>query len=458
MVNTKRCGNILMDCDNDGCFGQFIPKVEDSNAWIGSEKINGYSCSISYRIINAENTETRIFNSIKYPCKARDLECPLLDSIIIWNKDVIHECPYELVRTEIFTSTSQNRVYSKTLLFQIVSKISECNLILYKTSEGLFISNDINAKKLPEYNVIEKYDITSFYALSELDRDKWELYKKLITLDNKICTNFLSLINTRKTGENGFFTVYDINGNQLVLQNLDGIIYVPQCKPINKILISNTTKCYKDIPISFNINNISISGFIQQDNILTRYSSMTDCRVSKNLALLVSNRYLVTKKNNSIFIDDIVSLNINFEKISKQSLDISQINFLHANELLEGNDIVSIIHDLTTIDETNGIRLTENNNLLESSNTINEPVHLAYLKLGHIGFIISILSVLLIILVLIFMCLKFGCCNLKCNKGKKDDENIEISVIKVKNHYKSNDNESMTLKEIRPGKSLLEDI
>lgn len=99
------------------------------------------------------------------------------------------------------------------------------------------------AKDLPKNN--GSIEIGSFLAIAELDDHKWNFMKKLLHLDMKICTNFISTIKARKSTQNGFFSVYDVKGNKLTLLNVDGSIYIPDCKNANIIYVDKTTNCFK---------------------------------------------------------------------------------------------------------------------------------------------------------------------------------------------------------------------
>ncbi|CAF1090369.1 unnamed protein product, partial [Brachionus calyciflorus] len=69
---------------------------EEFNWWKTVTK-NGIKCSVTAIVINGDSLDQRLFNSINHPCNASSLECPLHDSIIIWDSKIIHKCPYELV-------------------------------------------------------------------------------------------------------------------------------------------------------------------------------------------------------------------------------------------------------------------------------------------------------------------------------------------------------------------------
>ena len=139
MINTKRCGrDHKMSCDGDGCFGSFPPERNGTESFWGTVTRKGYTCWISNRVITDDSAETRIFHSVTQLCKAIDLECSMVDSIIIWNRHIIHRCQYELIDTFEFEVGAQNRLTSDTLLFQVNDHFMKCNITIYSTNEGVF--------------------------------------------------------------------------------------------------------------------------------------------------------------------------------------------------------------------------------------------------------------------------------------------------------------------------------
>ncbi|CAF1134625.1 unnamed protein product, partial [Brachionus calyciflorus] len=90
MVKTKICNGSPMTCENENCFYEKEP-VEVFNWWKTVTK-NGVKCSVTAIVINGDSLDQRLFNSINHPCKASSLECPLHDSIIIWDSKIIQKC------------------------------------------------------------------------------------------------------------------------------------------------------------------------------------------------------------------------------------------------------------------------------------------------------------------------------------------------------------------------------
>ena len=438
MVKTKRCGDHPMTCDGEGCYVQYIPTKDDVNQWFGSVTKRGYTCTIRNRIITAEDADQKIFSSPNHPCTAKDLECPMSESIIIWEKTIVHSCPYAKVDSIEVKVRTGNKLTSDTVLFQLTKEVTECGIKLFETNEGLYISSDEKAKDLPKNT--GSIEIGSFLAIAELDDHKWNFMKKLLHLDMKICTNFISTINTRRSMTNGFFSVYDVKGNKLTLLNIDGTIYIPDCKPIKTIYVDKTVNCFEDIPIIFMKDGKNQTGFIIEDNIIKRQSRKIDCGKMKNNSIIVSDK-MISRKGNDIEIGSLDSMNIKIEKISKLNLNLSELNFKHSNSIIEAPDIISIVHDLVTVDEESGTRLTEKSLIDEITYIFaNDSIHMLFLKLGKTGFILSIIGLTLIIIIIIILLWKFGICKLigiicrdkKRNMKKKREKGRKTVTIEMK--------------------------
>ena len=147
MINTKRCDKDLdMSCDSDGCYGSYTPTRDGTESFWGTITKKGYTCWITNRVITAETIETKIFHSVNGPCKATDLQCQMVDSIIIWNRNVFHRCPYEFVDVFEFEVGPQNRLISNSLFFQIDGSFMECNMTMFSTNEGILLTRDAKAR------------------------------------------------------------------------------------------------------------------------------------------------------------------------------------------------------------------------------------------------------------------------------------------------------------------------
>lgn len=105
-----------------------------------------------------------------------------------------------------------------------------------------------------------------------------------------------------------------------------------------------------------------MNGFLSKSYIIIRASNIIVCNKLKNYSFIFDEK-LITRSKNDLRIESLRSLNLKFETITKLDLDL---NFRHDKHIIEGTDIVSIIQDLTTINEPLGKRLLLENKIEES--------------------------------------------------------------------------------------------
>ena len=160
MVESRICHeNLPMNCDGEFCSVEEIVKEEFS--WWKEIKKDTYNCKLSPKVITAEKVDDHLFGT---NCKASDLSCQLVDSILIWNTDIIHECPLKLIRKNVvFTldATSKfaydnelNRFSNSSIIsneelnwdFQVTKPIMICNTIFFETTEGILLTGDFSLK------------------------------------------------------------------------------------------------------------------------------------------------------------------------------------------------------------------------------------------------------------------------------------------------------------------------
>ncbi|CAF1052300.1 unnamed protein product [Brachionus calyciflorus] len=166
MVKTKMCNGYPMIWENENCFFEKEPE-EEFNWWKTVTK-NGIKCSVTAIVINGDSLDQRLFNSINHPCKASSLECPLHDSIIIWDSKIIHKCPYELVDKVTLRTLKDNILVNENegILLQVTSFSNECGAVVYKTQEGFYLTHRNNSHKFPISEEPSSY-ITDFQMAEE---------------------------------------------------------------------------------------------------------------------------------------------------------------------------------------------------------------------------------------------------------------------------------------------------
>ena len=296
---------------------------------------------------------------------------------MVWEADIIKECPYSLVKeipleniNDILVNDRQNK------LFQVTGNLTICNDIsTWTTAEGFYLTTDKRAFKLKkDYDEIKVID---GLMLSEMDFQKRNLLSFVTALfkntNQKLCQLYKSFINLYSKLDDEFFTFNDFNGNEAILYSDEGRIFIPQCVEIKEIdVIEETKKCYKDFPVIFQNNNNTIHGFITQEKILKTTSKIIPCKNNfQNIHLKNTKRVLIKKENKTSIVEDSIYKHI---YINLQNLNISKINFVHDEQIINSINIIKKVANISVINEDMGnfhvVDTKDSNNINEIEDLI----------------------------------------------------------------------------------------
>ena len=87
---TKACGNVPMNCENGICSSSNTPNMEYT--WLHKFTDSVVNCVLQDQIVTADSADAILFGNKN--CLASHAECKMSKSMIIWDMDVIHKCPY----------------------------------------------------------------------------------------------------------------------------------------------------------------------------------------------------------------------------------------------------------------------------------------------------------------------------------------------------------------------------
>ena len=260
MVNTNKCDKNIMSCvENFNCRYELFPP--DRFSWFGDSTFTFSHCFVSPRIITESHESSHIFTS---KCKVSDWFCLLKDSIIVWPKSVVQECPFKRVSIGFFDAIGSILMErTQKLGFQLKSIEHHCGYEFLYTTEGLYIasiyaSNLINLEKFDTY-----VDTRGLLDLNLADED----FRAIdLIMDEKVtllreCNLFRTQLNLFSLAENSFLRIKDFKKNELILYTLGSQIYKPRCLKISKIKLVRSDNCYKYIPIQFYLNSYWKNGF-----------------------------------------------------------------------------------------------------------------------------------------------------------------------------------------------------
>lgn len=161
MVHNKRCRietksmrfDKRQNCDNTGaCSVTYIP--EEDYRWGTTSQRNAYKCSIQSITIVVDSDNHGIY--MNEACKASEYKCVMKNDILVWNKIVIHECPYEIINVGQDFEYKDNIYFiskRENLLFELSNGIHSCGIDMFETNEGIYITNSSNAEILAKKGV-----------------------------------------------------------------------------------------------------------------------------------------------------------------------------------------------------------------------------------------------------------------------------------------------------------------
>jgi hypothetical protein len=349
MSKDKLCKDKQMTCNGANCYYKSTRKPVYK--WLTTLEVIDHSCYVSNKIIIAANETSRLFDS---KCIATDLECTLEEKIIVWSKDIIHQCPFNNHNTyefEIYEDILINK--NNRLLFQINEKIRVCDVDMYTTTEGVYLvlesnENDIKLKGLP---IKMDSEAIKDFQLADEDYEYYLNAKGIKKLERETCLLWLSQLKKFESETNSFMSLFDNYGNELILYNNKISIAIPTCITINKLETITTNQCYKDIPFQIQLNGRNIIVYMNNDKILVRTSDTIPCDSNKRTMYLAKNDIDINYNKNKVQIENIKRSKI---ELNLKTLNLDKLNFQHTPLLTDSLDSVDlsetrIISEMTNI-------------------------------------------------------------------------------------------------------------
>ena len=105
--------------------------------------------------------------------------------------------------------------------------------------------------------------------ISESDSDNIENLKRNKQLIKMNCVIFKTILSLIAREEEEFNKIYDFNGKENIVYSENGLISIPKCYEIDKIIFNNNTNtCYEHVPIKLTYEHKNSTGFLTKDNII----------------------------------------------------------------------------------------------------------------------------------------------------------------------------------------------
>ena len=348
MVKSKKCEHNIMSCDdNDNCrYDSFPP---DEYSWLADSTKSFSHCFLSPKIIAESDLDSHIFTGF---CRVSDWFCLLRDSIVVWSKDIFHNCPFKKVSDGFFDAIGQLFTErNQKLGFQFKRFEEHCGILFILTTEGLYIAPDGN---LPALDTFDSFaDTRGLVDLTLADEDFKALELLNDEKDNLLreCKMFKSMLKIFSFNNDKFMRVNDFKNNEIIVYAHLGQIYFPRCTKIKELNLITKVGCYEELPVTFYIDKFAENGFLSHERIIKSHSKSVVCpNIPSYISLPSSNLTIVILNQRAELTN---TFDVKFEKFDLYD-QISYKNFSHMDSLLNGVDIIGQMHNLSISNENGG--------------------------------------------------------------------------------------------------------
>ena len=390
MARTLKCFGEQMSCLLDTC--EYTIEPNPQFVFWGTDVKTTRHCKLNKRRMSADSENEIIAVGPKGPCYAKDLTCVMHKGIMTWISKIDNQCPYELVDTLRFQQikdillagsithpedigiasiipslrngalqavTNKYNLTSGYILLQLVNSFETCGetqsnknknttMTVFQTRQGLLVTTDKRAQELPKAvyssSLIEQLNLAdgdyTNYMYFERDTEHHRIIMQIHCEHAKIMHQLHAL------QDNTFLRHRDLDNNDLVIFSQKGLLYVPQCYPVRALsLLTNLTKCYKDIPIKVG----NTTGFLKQGQIIASNSEIIDC-AEQNRKVNIGDKIVIHTIGNQV----------NILPITARQIYVSPLNYyesatynIHHNPILTKNfDIITNHEKLDSVFDT----------------------------------------------------------------------------------------------------------
>ena len=344
--------------------------------------------------------------------------CVLKDSTMVWSKDIVQSCPFKKVATGAFQAQGPHIIEKNLKLgFQAKKFEKHCNIEFLATTEGLYLApiSDllVNLKLFDNFGdtrgLVDLILSDEDFRLIEYEEDAQNvLYRE--------CTLLLTNLKLLSQHDDTFMRIFDYNNNEVTVYASQNQIFLPRCIKIKSINIVSSEKCYRDVPITFQLGDYTENAFLSQDRIIRAYSTEIQCQKFPRYITLPFLEKTIVLFNQQVDIVD--TRKINFENFDFYD-HFQYKNLTHVDGLLKGVNILGQIHNLSLTNEVGGEWL-----VIPSENSSEDKVYAGLENVWEsfkrvvgkifkwiICVLISIIGVYVMIKVIVCLCESKSCRN-----------------------------------------------
>jgi hypothetical protein len=435
MSQTKLCFNKSLISFNNKKWSHIGIPERKYKRWT-TLSFDVFYCFLDLINLKSNNLLDSLIEDAKYPCSALKLKCQAHDFMYVWNY-TLQNCHLKTVKSLEMTITDNHILQSENLYFDLLEKIELCNVEVFKTQTGLYISNKINANIF--LNTSIDFNIQHKLMIADLDHKFNKLSEDIVKLNLEFqvqkCLLFKNLINGAKQ-INTYYNFFDSNSNEYVIYNKMGVLIITNCIEITQFTINKIINniCYDKIQVSFLYKNIERKAFIDNNNILIPTANIINCNSHINTYLTQGelqrdfyNVFFTEKKDNQkIF---------NLIKLTNYNFGLPVLN--HYKSITDNINIeIPILNDeiINSLDQNIIIQNSYDHNIYHR--IIEATKNFIMYVLDYINWILFIIGLITIITITIII-LSFiycKCCfkNCKSQIVSNNDSDLELQTYKQK--------------------------
>jgi hypothetical protein len=153
------------------------------------------------------------------------------------------------------------------------------NSKIYQTTEGLFVSQDVESKHFPaverHQNLIDKF------ILSGEDMLRYTTYQVYRHFVHQACLNQKMILRTFKNIQDKFVKIEDYDGSKLTLYAKNGAIWIPKCASILNVNVYvgfiENRNCFSGVMVNFTNREKLYKGYLTDDFIIRSEVILDTC-------------------------------------------------------------------------------------------------------------------------------------------------------------------------------------
>ena len=383
MWETKRCDAYPMQCIDNSCtyYKEPVPKYK----YMVPTHTTLPRCEITLKHVFHDDLNGTLAIGVSGPCKPYDFKCIFLSGIMIWTSSIIHTCPYQYMESGYFlqshdflyavptqnTTIAKNRTSASHLLFQLLEPVQSCNTTLYKTTEGLYITNASISND--EFDQVTDFSQIEHLTLADEDYNKFSLQELTASWQQmnqkRDCLMFQNYIKHLALDHRSkLISVHNLQAEEITLYTSNGNVYMPKCTNVKSFtLINKTENCYEAYPVIISTNTTTITAFLTDTGILVRSSAKIDCK-DVVLESNIKNKYLFHMEKGHTTIMHLDSSNT--YKMRIEETNLTNIDF-HHDHLLDRDVFNDPEKSFSTVlDGDYGLKVTANDGIDNQLNTV----------------------------------------------------------------------------------------